>query len=64
MKVVSGFELRNSLLKRALWPNASQSSRTRLVVWIGLTEQHVKRKALVPNEKQLSAEGRRRAVVV
>jgi hypothetical protein len=38
-------------------------SRTRLAGWTGLTLLQIKRKALVPNEKKLSAEGRRRAVV-
>jgi hypothetical protein len=34
-------------------------SRTRLAGWTGLTLLQIKRKALVPNEKKLSAEGRR-----
>jgi hypothetical protein len=63
VKVVTGLELRNSTLRQVLWLNISQSSRTPLAVWTGLTEQQIKHKALVPNGKQLSAEGRRRAVV-
>jgi hypothetical protein len=61
---MTGFELRNSLLKQAFWPIVWRAGRTVLFVRIGLTEQQVKHKALVPNEKQLSVEGHRSAVAL
>jgi hypothetical protein len=61
---MTGFELRNSLLKQGFWPIVSQAGRTVLIVRIGLTEQQVNHKALVPNKKQLSVEGDRSAVAI
>jgi hypothetical protein len=56
VKVMTGFELRKLLQKQALWPIVSHANQTRLIVWLRLPEQQVIHKALVPNEKQLSAE--------
>jgi hypothetical protein len=61
---MTGFELRNSLLKQGFWPIVSQAGRTVLFVRIGLTEQQVNHKALLPYEKQLSVEGHRIAFAI
>jgi len=63
--VATGFELRSPLLSNEL---RQLSGRRADLGWLagstGLAMPQTRRKALVPNEKQLSAGVRRRAVVV
>src|SRR5271157_2804240 len=54
-KVATGFELGNSLDKNELQPLVAPPSRIRLAVWTGLTEPQNRRKVLVLNEKQPTA---------